>query len=655
MKARHQYLKLIGIEEAQTKLLALPSPLEPVEIPLSESLGRVLATPAIALVPSPAYHGAAMDGVALKASLTFGATPKRPKTFSLNSEVFWVNTGQPLPEGTDAVMPVERLVAAAANLEVSQLSPSPVKTVTIEEPISPWTHVRRVGEDLAPSETILPTGTLIGPFEIGALAAAGLLKPLVFRKPRIAFLPTGSEMIKPNDLTEADRQKGVKLPEFNSLVIKALAEQIGADLTVWDIIPDERDLLGSKLLEAAKDPSIDLIIVNAGSSAGDRDYLAGLVEELGEVWLHGLKVMPGKPALLGLIKDKPLIGLPGYPVSAVVAFEVLVGPLLRRWLGLAQRERPKASARLFEALYSRPGMEEWLRVKLGRVGQELVAVPLPRGAGVVTSLALADGIIKIPVNAEGLSKDGPVEVELLKPISVINGALLAIGSHDNALAILDNLLRLYNPNYSLSSAHVGSLGGLRALAKGLSHLAGSHLLGLDGVYNRAAILEHLKGQPVYLVRLAEREQGLITKPYNPLNIKSLADLTRPEVTFINRQRGSGTRVLLDWELAKLGLEPSQIQGYEEQEFTHLAVAVAVSSGRADVGLGVRAAAKALGLDFWPIGQEEYDLVIRAEFYNDPRIKALIEIIRGPKFKSAALALGGYGVDRSGEELGYFPG
>jgi putative molybdopterin biosynthesis protein len=659
MKKRHQYLKLIAIPQAQSLIQAFPSPLEPEEAPLAEAKDRVLAAPAIAQVAAPAYHGAAMDGVAVVAALTYGASPRRPKTLRLDSEAIWVNTGQPLPPGKNAVVPVERVLVndgAFGSSEVSEASGSNCgSTITLEEPIAPWSHVRRMGEDLAPSETILPVGSQLGAFELGALAAGGLLTVSVFRRPRVVFLPTGSEITKLADLSERDRLSGEKLPEFNSLIISSLIERLGGETTVLDIVPDDRHLLAERVRGLSLDPSVDLIITNAGSSAGSRDYLADIVSELGEVWLHGLKVMPGKPALVGQINQKPIIGLPGYPVSAVVAFEALVEPLLRRWRNQPLIQRPLVKAQLFESIPSRPGMEEWLRVKLGRVGQELVAVPLPRGAGVVSSLALADGIIKIGLNVEGLPKEEPVQVELLKPLSVIEGALLVIGSHDNALAVLDDLLRRRNPNFSLTSAHVGSLGGLRALAKGLAHLAGSHLLGADGVYNRLAIQECLPGQPVYLVRLAEREQGLMVRPGNPLNIQNLADLTRPEVTFINRQRGSGTRVLLDWQLPRLGIEPGQINGYEQEEYTHLAVAVAVAGGRADAGLGVRAAAEALNLAFIPLGQEEYDLVIRAEYYHDPRIEAVLEIIRGPQFRALVKNLGGYGVERSGEELGYFPG
>jgi putative molybdopterin biosynthesis protein len=575
-----------------------------------------------------------MDGAAVKAESTYGASTARPKTLKVGSEAFWVNTGEAIPEGTDAVVMVENL----------QVGP---ETVTIEEAVFPWRNVRKIGEDLVATEVVLPRGTTIGPYEIGALAAAGVLRPKVFRAPKVVFLPTGSEMAHLGSIAPSDLKAGRKLPEFNSLIVKSLVERLGGHLTVWPIVPDDREKLAQALTAAVEGP-FDLAIVCAGSSAGGRDYTAETLERLGELLVHGIKAMPGKPTTLGRVGGKPVLGLPGYPVSATVAFELLGQPLLRHWQGQSQPQRPKAEARLFQDLPSRPGLEEFVRVKLGRVGENLVAVPLPRGAGTVSSLARADGLIRIPASVEGLSAERPVQVELIRALEDVEGSVMAIGSHDNALAIIDGLLREKDPRLSLTSAHVGSLGGLLALAKGAAHLAGCHLLGSGGVYNQEAILKYLPNVPVRAVRLVEREQGLMVQKGNPLGIESLADLTKPGTTMVNRQRGSGTRALLDFELDRLGLDPSDLRGYQDEECTHLNVAAAVAGGRADVGLGVLAAARALGLDFIPIGWEDYDLVVLARFMEDQRIKALLETIRGPRFKERALALGGYGVSRAGE-------
>jgi putative molybdopterin biosynthesis protein len=633
---RKVYLNLSTIEKALAAFLAIPSPLGRERVPLAQCLGRVLAEPAVAIVSSPAYAGAAMDGVAVWAEDTFGASLNNPKKLPLGQKAFWVNTGHPMPEGTNAVVQVENLI------------PGP-NEVTIEEAVYPFRDVRKIGEDLVATEIVLPVGAEIGPYELGALAAAGVLEPLVFTAPLALFIPSGSEMAPLGSISQKELQTGVKLPEFNSLMIKALVEKLGGHLEVWPIVPDDPKLLTATLRKAALEP-FDLIITSAGSSAGAKDFWPGILVESGELFFHGLKAMPGKPAFGGLIDGKPVLGLPGYPVSAVLAFELLGEPLIRSWRNQSPSQRPTVNVKLFQDLPSRPGLVEFIRVRLGLVGSNLVAAPLPRGAGVVSSLARADAMIRIPAESEGLSADHLARAELLRPLEDINGAILAIGSHDNALALLDGLLRQRRSNYSLASAHVGSLGGLLALAKGLTHVAGCHLLGEDGIYNQKAVSERLKGQPTRVIRLVQREQGLMVLKGNPKKIQTLTDLARADVTMVNRQKGSGTRVLFDYELKKLGLNPDQLKGYDDEEFTHLNVAAAVLGGRADVGLGILAAALALNLDFIPIGQEEYDLAILAKFIEDPKIVALLDIIRGPQFIKEAKALGGYGFERTGEEV-----
>jgi putative molybdopterin biosynthesis protein len=632
------------VAEAQKKIVSFPSPLTAEKVPLAQSLGRTLAAAAVAKVSSPAFNGAAMDGVAVKAEITYGARASKPLTLEIGREAFWVNTGAPLPPETNAVIMVENLVI---NQDIDP--PTGAPNVTIEEAVFPWRNVRKIGEDLVETEIVLPQGTAIGAYEIGALAAAGILEPMVFRKPQVVFIPTGSEMASLDSLTPEDLKAGHKLPEFNSLIVQALVEEVGGRLTVWPIVPDDPGKLKETLLKAVDGP-FDLIVFNAGSSAGSKDYTAGLLQENGELLVHGIKAMPGKPVAIGKVNQKPVLGLPGYPVSAVIAFELLGLPLLKNWQSAVPLERPNAQVRLFQDLPSKPGLSEFIRVKLGRVNGELVAAPLPRGAGTVASLAKADGIIEIPAISEGLSASQPATVSLLRPLKTINGAILAIGSHDNALALIDGLLRRRDPKLSLTSAHVGSLGGLLALGKGLTHIAGCHLLGEDGTYNQEAIRRFLPGRGVTLIRLVERSQGLMVLRGNPLKIVSLADLTRPEVTMVNRQKGSGTRALLDYELRKSGLDPQSVRGYEDEEFTHLNVAAAVAGGRAQVGLGVLAAAMALGLEFIPLGWEEYDLAILKRDLNDPKIQVLLEIIRGPEFQKEAGALGGYGFKRTGAEV-----
>jgi putative molybdopterin biosynthesis protein len=401
-------------------------------------------------------------------------------------------------------------------------------------------------------------------------------------------------------------------------------------------------------------------MMNAGSSAGSHDYTASVIRSLGELFVHGIAVMPGKPTALGIVsaggRRVPIIGTPGYPVSALVAVEEFVLPLLALWQSRSLPRKDVMDVVPCNALPSRPGMEERIRVRLGMVGDTCYAVSLPRGAGTVTSLSRADAVIRVPRSSEGLDAGQPVQAELIRTREQIEGALLIIGSHDNTLDIIDSMLRRTHPRFRLTSAHVGSLGGLLALSRGQCHLAGCHLLDEGtGEYNRQAMRDHLKGVPSLLVHLADREQGFLVLPGNPKGITKFEDLLREDVSFINRQRGSGTRVLLDYELKTRGILPTKVRGYRDEEYTHMNVAAAVLSGRADCALGVRAAAVALGLDFIPVGVEQYDLAVAKAWADDERMQALLEVIRSPEFREAVTAMGGYDAGRSGEILWEYDG
>lgn len=649
---QHKYLNLMEPETAKTLWLervekaCVPPASE--FVPLAHAWRRVTAAPIAAVRSSPAFHGAAMDGVAVAAEKTFTASARRPLRLEMGRDAFRINTGNPMPEGTNAVVMIENV-----NFEEDG------RLVVLEQAAFPWQHVRKAGEDMVETEIILAPGTSIGPYELGALAAAGVMEPEVFKKPLICIIPSGSDLEKPEDCTEADLRSGRKLPEFNSLVFSAMIEEAGGVPLVMPIVPDDPAAI-ARAVRAAGEKGADLIILNAGTSAGSRDFSARVIGETGEIVAHGVAMMPGKPTVLGIAsiegRNVPIIGAPGYPVSAVLSLEKFVAPLLAAW----QKRLPPEPARIevlpCNPMPSKPGMEEFVRVKLGHVNGKTFAVPLPRGAGTVHSLSRADAIIAIPPACEGLNANEPVAASLLRPWGQIEGALLAIGSHDNTLDLVDSMLRREFPRFRLTSAHVGSLGGLLALGRGNCHLAGSHLLDPEtGIYNQAAIRAQLKGKPVTLVRLVEREQGLIVAPGNPLAIKDFTDLARDDVHFINRQKGSGTRMLLDYQLGKAGISPSAITGYKDEEYTHMTVASAVLSGRANAGMGVRAAANALGLDFIPVGMENYDLVIPGEFMEDGRILALMRIIASAEFRKAALAMGGYGVENSGKIVWEYDG
>ncbi len=649
---RHTYLTMKTPDEARELWFArtdeLHRELSEEEVPLSAALHRVLSRPVEARRSSPAFHGAAMDGVAVRAEDTFTASSRRPLRLEIGKDAFWINTGRPMPEGCNAVIMVEHL-----NVEEGG------KYVVTEKAAFPWQHVRKLGEDMVATEIILAPGVVVGPYELGALAAAGVTHPPVFRKPEVAIIPSGSEIVALDEAKEEDLTSGRALPEFNSLIFSAMVEEAGAHARVCPIVPDDVERIRAAIASAVEGGA-DLVIMNAGSSAGSHDYTADVIAGMGELLVHGVAVMPGKPTALGIVeaagRKVPVIGTPGYPVSAIVAMEEFALPLLARWQKRSVRRRESVEVIPCNPIPSRPGMEERVRVKLGVVDGACYAVTLPRGAGTVTSLSRADAVIPVERDREGLDAGVPVRAELLRSREEIEGALLAVGSHDNTLDLIDSMLRRTHPGVRLTSAHVGSLGGLLALQRGQCHLAGSHLLDEEsGVYNRRAIRENMKGVPAMLVQLVDREQGIMVLPGNPKNIVSFEDLCREDVQFINRQRGSGTRVLLDYELKKRGLSPARIRGYRDEEYTHMNVAAAVLSGRADAGLGVRSAAAALGLDFISVGVEEYDLVIPMRYAEDARIRALFDVIRSDEFRKSVQAMGGYGTDRTGEILWEYDG
>jgi putative molybdopterin biosynthesis protein len=633
---RHIYLKMKTVEEARELFLSrfdLDGLLPPEEVSTSEALGRVTAEPVFARWSSPHYHSAAMDGYAVAAAATFGASQDKPKQLALGQEAFPVNTGNALPQGTDAVIMVENVHPVAEAV------------IQIEAAAYPWQHVRKVGEDLVAHEMVVPEKTEINPYAMGALLAAGVTRLLVRRRPRVVIIPTGDELIAVGDLEGGQVPPG-RIIEFNSVMLAALVEQLGGRPEICPIVADRRQDIKAAL-EAALDTG-DMVIINAGSSAGTEDYTAQVISELGEVLVHGVAMMPGKPTILGVVQGKPVMGNPGYPVSAALSFDQFAAPLLAGLLGRRVPPRPLVAAQPAQKIPSKAGLEEFIRVTLGRVGDRIMATPLPRGAGTITSLVRADGLIRIPAGSEGVEAEKPVLTELLLSEEQLWQTLVVIGSHDNTLDVLATLLRRHHPELRLSSAHVGSTGGLLALQNRRAHFGGSHLFDPEtNSYNVAAIKRLLPELPLKLINLVHRAQGLMVLPGNPKNIQGFQDLTRPEVRFTNRQRGSGTRILLDYQLGQRQIAPAAIQGYDQEEYTHMAVAVNVLSGAADAGLGIMAAARALGLDFIPVVTERYDLVVPETTFVDERFQKLLAIIRSEEFQTAVAVLGGYDTKDTG--------
>jgi putative molybdopterin biosynthesis protein len=644
--ARKVYLEDIALDEAWRRLteaLDAAGVADPVRggsesIPVADALDRVTAAPIWARISSPHYHASAMDGYAVYASDTTGATettPVRltlvepgPSTPSVARPAQPVNTGHPLPRWANAVIMIEDVQHLEGEIEIMAS-------------VAPYQHVRPLGEDMVATELVLPANHRLRPVDLGAIVGSGHRTVSVRRKPRVAIIPTGSELVS---VEQADDLEPGDIVEYNSIVLAAQVRSWGGKPTRLAIVPDELDAIKAAVLEAAA--GHDLVLVNAGSSAGSEDYTAQVVQEAGELLVHGVAVRPGHPVIIGMIHHqsgkKPIIGVPGYPVSSALTGEIFVEPLLARWLGRPSAQRPRIQAVMTRKVQSPLGDDEFMRVAVGRVGERTVAAPLSRGAGVISSLVRADGIVRIPRFSEGVHAGEPVTVELYRDPVDIDHTIIAIGSHDLVLDLLAQFLAERAPGMRLVSANAGSLGGIVALRRREAHLAGSHLLHPEsGSYNVPYVRQYLPGQPAVLVTLTRREQGLIVPAGNPKEIHSLADLQRPGIRYVNRQRGAGTRVLLDYRLSEIGIDSSVIQGYEREEVTHLAVAAAVASGVADCGLGIRAASRALDLGFVPIEWERYDLVIPREHYESSLIAPLLALLKDQAFHAAVNKLPGY--------------
>lgn len=654
---RNIYLNIQPLEDALTSLTEALAPAfsapSAETVPSHEAAGRVLAAPVFAALSSPPFHAAAMDGVAVQARATFAARESMAVRLALGSQAHPVNTGNPLPDDTDAVVMIEQVRETVDG-----------QAVEIEAPAFPWQHVRRMGEDIVATELIFPRGHELAPWDVGALLSAGVFEVSAVTRPRIRIVPTGDEVL---DFTTRPTPKPGQVVESNSMMLAALVRGAGGEPERVPPVGDDVAALSQAVGEALKD-GVHGVILCAGSSAGSKDFTRAALSAHGEVLVHGVAAMPGKPALLGVARTdagpRLLAGAPGYPVSTLTAFEQLIGPLIARLAGKTLPPRPTADVVLSRRLPSKLGMEEFVRCALGEVADprtgtlRMVASPLARGAGNITTACRAQGVIRVPRLSEGAEAGESLTAELVVPRERIARILLAIGSHDNILDLLaDGLMAegreapLALGPVRLASTHAGSMGGLAALREGYCHLAGAHLFDPEtGDYNFPFLATYLAGVEVTVVNLAIRHQGLMVAPGNPHGISCLADLATKGLSFVNRQRGAGTRILLDHHLAQEGVPSPELNGYGKEESTHMAVAVNVAMGAADAGLGILAAARALSLDFVPLARERYDLLIPTPLMADVKIETLLALIRDETFQERIRALGGYETTLTGQVM-----
>ena len=628
------YLSNYPLEEARELYLRelVEAGLKPrVErVPTNEANGRITAEAVYARICAPHYNACAMDGIALKASLTYNASETRPVTLAENSYK-WVNTGDPLPEECDCVVMVEDVIEIDQGFQLFGAA-------------TPWQHVRQIGEDIAAGDMVVPSFTELTPSALGAILASGVLEVPVICKPIVGIIPTGNELVAPSE-----NPKPGDIIEFNSTIFSGMMQGWGCETKVYPVASDTPEMIVDRLKTAVAE--CDLVILNAGSSAGKKDYAIEAIQAVGSVVLHGVAIKPGKPTILGLTSRDghviPLVGLPGYPVSGILVLEQLIKPVIALMTGRQVEKSGFVEATVSRRLVSSLKYLEFIRARLGNVGGRIVAVPLNRGAGVVSSFVKADGIIHVPQNVEGYEAGEKVRVELLRPMKEIEQTLVITGSHDPLIDEIIDIMRRNWPDSFVASSHVGSMGGIMAVKRGEAHLGGVHLLDeASGEYNRAYIRKYIPEGGVVLMRCVQRSQGLMVAKGNPLGILGIKDLTR--VRYVNRQKGSGTRILLDYLLKQSGLNAESITGYEREEITHTAVAAAVASGTADAGMGILSAARIYDLDFMPICKEEYDLLISESALSMEPVQRLISILQSTELAARLEKLGGYQIDQPGE-------
>ncbi len=632
-QSRNIYLKSVEFGEAITRYQQAMEGKdikgETERVDTKTALYRITAAPIFARDSSPNYSAAAMDGIAAISEKTRGASETRPMDLEKGRDFVYINTGGVVKDPYDTVIMIEDLVEIDEH-RVEIRSSAPARQ-----------HIREIGEDVVMGELILPSNHDLRPMDIGALLAGKVEQIEVFKKPRVGILPTGSEIIDVSDSKEAG-----KIIDSNSYMFEGMVIESGGIPKRYPVTKDDYGLLKEQILKGVREN--DVFVINAGSSAGSKDFTASVIKELGEVLIHGVAIKPGKPIILGFIENKPVIGIPGYPVSAYIDFRYFVQPLIEKLGGRKTKTPEKITAALSRRIVSSLKHEEFIRMKVGKVGPRIVATPLSRGAGVSTSLVNADGMLRVLKGLEGYEKGSEVDIELLKEREAIESTLVSVGSHDVVMDLLGDWIQLHLPDCGLSSAHVGSFGGVLALKNSECHMAPMHILDENsGAYNKDMVEAQFPIGEMAILKLVQRSQGLMVPKGNPQGITGIEDLKSKNLQFVNRQRGAGTRILLDYYLKKHGISPTEIAGYERTLTTHTAVAAAVANNTADAGLGVYSAAKALDVDFIPIEWEDYDLVLPKKHLEDPRIIKMIELIKHRGFIEKIEALGGYKTEEIG--------
>lgn len=631
-----QYLKITSLEQALEMYLkeinnaGITHQIE--EIPVVEAMNRITSKAVYAKLCSPHYNSCAMDGIALRADVTFGATETSPVVLK-KADVTYVDTGDPLPDGCDCVIMIEDVI------EVDD-------DIVLYHTATPWQHIRQIGEDMSVGDMILTSFTKITPVAMGAMLACGVFLVEVLKKPTIGIIPTGDEIVEPTKNPE----KG-KIIEFNSTIFSGMACDCGANAKVYPIVKDQKEELIHMLNKAVEE--CDVVILNAGSSAGRDDYSCEVISRVGKLILHGIAMKPGKPTVLGISGKVPIIGMPGYPVAGIIVFQNIVEPILRYFMGIEKNTEEILDAYLTKNYNSSLSYREYVRVRLGHINGQIVATPINHGAGIVSSFLKADGIVEFSQNSEGGERGKKIPVRLLKSPNEFLEKLVVMGSHDPLIDEISDIMIRKKQRYGVISSHVGSMGAIMAIKNGEAHLGAIHLFDEEtGIYNIPFVKKYFSKSEVKIVEGVCRIQGLMVQKGNPKGIKDIRDIQRQDIAYVNRQKGSGTRVLMDYFVKRKGIKKENIRGYDREELTHTNVAAIIAGGSADVGMGIQSVANIYGLDFIPICEEHYDFLVNEKAMNSKIFQEFLLVIRGEEFKKRLEKIGGYIVKNIGDIIDF---
>lgn len=593
-----------------------------------EALGRITGLPVYANRNVPHYTSAAMDGIALKSSSSFGASESSPKILEKRKDFIFVNTGDPIPKDYDSVLMIEKVRIIDDD------------RVMIFEPVFPTNDLRPIGEDVTAGEMIVTRYHKIEHYDIPLFLAAGVFELDVLKRIKAVVIPTGDEIVDPREARLSGR-----IPETNSSMVRAFLKEMNVESDVTKVVPDIPEEIEKSINNAIE--KYDIIFTIAGSSAGSKDFTYRVLEKNGEIVVHGMNIKPGKPVILAIVNGKPVIGLPGFPVSLDVVLQKVVKPVILKKYKTYEKTTGKKRAVSSIRMRSSISEEEYIRGVLANVENRTVFSPLKRGAANLISLTRHDSVLTVEKGKVVVDEGEEVEVEYFG--GNLEKKILVVGSHDLLIDVLADLLKLQDHEIVLSSSSVGSMGGIIAISKGYAHMAGTHLFDPNrGEYNISYIEKFMKDY--VLINMSYRIQGLMVRKGNPKNIKGLSDLIRDDINFVNRQKASGTRVLLDYLLDKENIDKSKINGYDVEEISHMNVAVKVKEGLADVGMGIESAARIMDLDFIPIVKERYDLLINKNFAKTPMFEKILKVLKSEEFKREAKRIGGYDLSDSGKVI-----